>query len=51
MARERVNIKNLEKTKELIGEDAYLRCKKCNISSRWTDIPNDAIEVYYPGEE
>ncbi|MCU6599283.1 DUF6037 family protein [Peribacillus frigoritolerans] len=28
---------NLEKTKTLIGKEAYLICKKKNISSRWSD--------------
>ncbi|MCS7465006.1 DUF6037 family protein [Paenibacillus doosanensis] len=28
---------NLEKTRLLLGQDAYVRCKAKNVSSRWTD--------------
>ena len=33
----KVREKNLEKTKEILGTDAYLMCKKNNISSKWTE--------------
>lgn len=43
-----VRKENLEKTKEILGTEAYLMCKKNNISSKWTDIPSKAIEYYLP---
>lgn len=36
-----VNPKNLEKTKKLLSYEAYLRCKKKNISSRWSPHSKD----------
>ncbi|MGG1518476.1 DUF6037 family protein [Paenibacillus oryzisoli] len=37
--------KNLEKTRLLLGKDAYVQCKAKNVSSRWTDDINKAQEV------
>ncbi|GGK54524.1 DUF6037 family protein [Amphritea balenae] len=39
---------NLDKTKELLGARAYIRCKEKNISSCWTDQKDQAIEVSLP---
>lgn len=33
-------VRNLEKTRKLMGEKAYQRCKKENLSTRWTDKPS-----------
>lgn len=42
---------NLVKTRKWLGEKAYLRCRKGNISSRWTDNKDkeilDKINVLY----
>ncbi len=38
-----VSKENLEKTKKLLGYKAYERCKKKNISSRWTDDQSKEI--------
>jgi len=40
---------NLEKTRKLLGYKAYLRCKKKNISSRWTD--DGSKEIPYSLDE
>jgi len=45
---ESVRPRNLEKTRTLIGEDAYNRCKDNNISSCWAGDPSRAIEVVLP---
>lgn len=37
-----VTERNLEKTRRLLGEDAYLRCRKYHISTAWTDDPKKA---------
>lgn len=42
----KVREKNLEKTKEILGTDAYLMCKKNNISSKWTDDEDGATEYF-----
>lgn len=42
---ENVTSKNLQKTRELLGEAVYLSCKARNISTCWTDREQDAIEV------
>ena len=39
---------NLEKTRKLLGEKAYLRCKQKNISSCWSDKKDYAIKVTLP---
>ncbi len=45
-----VTPENLEKTRTLLSEKAYIRCKEDNISSKWTDIPSkeklDEINKY-----
>ncbi|MBB6670063.1 DUF6037 family protein [Cohnella nanjingensis] len=41
----KVTPKNLEKTRLLLGRDAYFRCKAKNVSSRWTDDIKKAQEV------
>ncbi|MDR1033590.1 MAG: DUF6037 family protein [Bifidobacteriaceae bacterium] len=38
---EHVSSENLEKTQKLIGEEAYNRCSKYNISTQWTGIEKD----------
>lgn len=48
VAREEVSEDNLEKTRQLISEQAYTRCKDKNISSRWATDEKAAIEVYMP---
>lgn len=40
--------KNLEKTRLILGHDAYQMCKDRNISSRWTDIKENAVKFYLP---
>lgn len=42
---EQVTLKNLHKTRSLMGEAAYQRCKQKNISTCWTDVQRDAIAV------
>lgn len=39
---------NLIKTRRWLGEQAYLRCKEKNISSRWTDDKTKAKELWLP---
>ncbi|WP_045858732.1 DUF6037 family protein [Teredinibacter purpureus] len=39
---------NLEKTRKLLGEKAYLRCKQKNISSCWSDKKDSTIKVTLP---
>lgn len=39
---------NLEKTRRLLGYDAYVLCKQKNISSRWTDDKAKAIKFFIP---
>lgn len=39
---------NLDKTRELMGERAYKRCKEKNISSCWSDQKDQAIDVSLP---
>jgi hypothetical protein len=41
-------VKNLAKTRTLLGEKAYQRCKDKNISSCWTANEKAAIEVTLP---
>ena len=43
-----VKEKNLDKTRKLLGEVAYLRCKDKNISSCWTDCADKAVEMVLP---
>lgn len=45
---ERVSETNLAKTKCLLGQKAYERCKSKNISSCWTDDPAKAKKVLVP---
>ncbi len=40
--KENVSLENLEKTRILLGYQAYLICRDKNISSRWTDRLEDA---------
>jgi hypothetical protein len=44
----KVRPQNLEKTRRLLGEKAYLRCKDKNISSCWTPDINSAESFYLP---
>ena len=37
-----VTERNLEKTRRLLGEDAYLHCREHRISTAWTDDPKKA---------
>jgi hypothetical protein len=46
--KEQVSEGNLQKTRRLLGEATYLSCKKRNISSCWTDIAEDVIELTAP---
>lgn len=41
------NARNLQKTKELLGDEAYKYCKEHNISSKWSDKLTDK-QPYYP---
>ena len=41
------HVRNLEKTKELLGVEAYNYCKKHNISSCWSDKKEDK-KSYFP---
>jgi len=43
-----VSPENLEKTKKILGEKAYLRCKEKKISSCWTDDENKKREFVLP---
>lgn len=43
-----VRVENLNKTKEILGTEAYAMCKRKNISSRWTNNKELAIEFYLP---
>lgn len=42
---ENVTPKNLQKTREFLGEATYLSCKARNISTCWTDHEQDEVEV------
>ncbi len=44
----KVQPSNLDKTKNLLGERAYKRCKQKNISSCWTDKKEHAIDFTLP---
>ena len=44
----KVSLKNLEKTKLLLGFKVYEICKAKNMSSKWTDIPSNAVKFSYP---
>lgn len=41
---------NFDKTRALLGDKAYDFCKENNISSCWSDKPNDRVD-YYPPED
>lgn len=43
-----VKPKNLEKTKEVLGNEAYEMCSRKNISSCWTADKSSAIEFFLP---
>ncbi|MZP28933.1 hypothetical protein GTO91_04315 [Heliobacterium undosum] len=43
-----VTEKNLQKTKEYLGYDAFVSCQRKNISSCWTADENAAIDFYLP---
>jgi predicted kinase len=40
-----VSRKNLEKTKFLLGQEAYILCRKLNMSSRWTENPKRSLKL------
>lgn len=40
--------KNFEKTRILLGDDAYIFCKNNDVSSCWTDNPQKRIDYYTP---
>lgn len=40
-------VRNLEKTRILLGEDAYRICRDKNISTRWTSDPSREIEANF----
>lgn len=42
------NAKNFDKTRKLLGDEAYEFCKKNNISSCWTDIDLKRKDYYSP---
>ena len=42
------HVKNLEKTRQWLGNDAYEYCKKYNISSCWSDHPSERKPYYSP---
>lgn len=42
--------RNLEKTRKLLGDEAYTFCKKYNISSCWSDKLSDK-RTYFPPDE
>jgi hypothetical protein len=44
----KVSNENLEKTKRILGEEAYLRCKEKEISSCWTDDKSKKRELISP---
>ena len=40
-------VRNLDKTRKLMGEEAYARCKEENLSTRWTDEQGkDRFEIW-----
>jgi hypothetical protein len=41
-------VRNLDKTRALLGETAYQRCRQKNISSCWTDQKDASVEVILP---
>lgn len=41
---------NLEKTKNLLGSEAYEFCKKNNISSCWSDKKSNKVEYFPPNK-
>lgn len=45
---DKVSPENLEKTRILLGNKAYDICKRKNISSRWIDKKENAVEFYSP---
>lgn len=45
---QQVSEENLDKTRKLLGFEAYKRCRTKNISSRWTDNERFAKEFYMP---
>lgn len=46
---EHVGDSNLDKTRRLLGEEAYLFSLQNNISTRWTADIAAAVEFFYPG--
>lgn len=46
-----VRPENLEKTKMLLSNKAYVTCKEKNVSSRWSPHPTDAKEYFEPPEK
>lgn len=40
--------KNFDKTEKLLGKDVADYCRAHNISSKWTDIPEDEVSFYPP---
>lgn len=43
-------VRNLEKTRELLGYDAYIFCRDHNISSCWSANPSERVDYYLPRE-
>ncbi|MGO0713828.1 DUF6037 family protein [Bacillus subtilis] len=41
-------VRNLQKTRECLGEEAYQMCKEHNISSVWTKHKTESKEFYLP---
>ncbi|NJM76831.1 MAG: hypothetical protein HC852_14870 [Acaryochloridaceae cyanobacterium RU_4_10] len=48
LQREQVSKENLEKTRKWLSYEAYLRCLKKNISSKWTHDQELAQDFYMP---
>lgn len=44
------HVRNLEKTRAILGDEAYEYCKKYNISSCWSDNSKEKISYYSPEE-
>ena len=42
------HVQNLEKTRRWLGDEAYEYCKKYNISSCWSEHPNERKQYYAP---
>lgn len=49
-AHEHVGASNLDKTRRLLGEEAYQFSERNNVSTRWTADIDSAVEFFYPGQ-